>query len=90
MEIDPITLKRINPLIAGIIIAAFIPFMRKLFDFDIRLYRKWGWNTLAAFWEERKARWIPITQWLCGVLAVAMILAAIFFPDSWAQYFRIP
>jgi len=90
MELDPITLKRLNPLIAGVIIAAFIPFMRKLFDFDIRLYRKWGWNGLADRWEGRKERWVPITQWICGILALAMILAAIFFPDEWAQYFRIP
>jgi len=90
MELDPITLKRINPLLAGVIIAALIPFMRKLFEFDIRLYRKWGWNTLAEFWEKRKDRWIPITQWICGILAVTMILAAVLFPDNWAQYFRIP
>lgn len=90
MYIDPIFLKRINPLIAGILIGAIIPFIRKLFDFDIRLYRKWSWNRLADFWEKRKEKWIPITQWICGILAVALILAAIFFPDKWAQYFRIP
>ena len=83
-------LKRLNPLIAGILIAVFIPFARKLFDFDIRLYRKWGWNNLAEFWEKRKEKWIPITQWICGIIALASILAAIFFPDNWAQYFRMP
>lgn len=88
MGIDPVTLKRINPLICGIVVAAFIPFLRRLFDLDIRLYRKWGWNRLADYWEKRKERWIPITQWICGIIAVACILAAIFFPDDWAQHFR--
>jgi hypothetical protein len=90
MEIDPILLKRINPVIAGILIAAVIPFMRKLFDLDIRFYRKWGWNRLADSWEKRKDRWVPISQWICGILAAALFLAAIFFPDEWAQYFRVP
>ena len=59
MDIDPVTLKRLNPLICGIVVAAFMPFMRRLFDLDIRLYRKWGWMRLADFWEKRKVLWIP-------------------------------
>jgi hypothetical protein len=90
MEINPITLERINPLICGIVVAASIPFMRRLFDLDIRLYRKWGWNRLADFWEMRKDRWIHITRWICGVIAVVCILAARFFPDEWARHFRFP
>ena len=90
MDLDPVTLTRLNPLIAGAFIAACIPFMRRLFDLDIRLYRKWGWHGLADIWEGRKERWVPITQWICGMLAVGLILAAIFFPDEWAQHFRTP
>ncbi len=90
MDIDPITLKRINPLICGIIIAVIIPFIRKLFPVNLWVYRKLGWDGLADRYERKKENWIRTNQWICGILAVALILAAFLFPDEWAQYFRIP
>lgn len=90
MDIDPILLKRLNPLVAGVIIAALIPFMRKLSDINIWLYKKCGWKGQAEFSDEKRNRWVSFNQWFCGILAVVLILAAILFPDEWAQYFRIP
>ena len=33
--------------------------LSRLFDWEMGLYRKWGWNDLAAGWEGRKSWWIP-------------------------------
>jgi hypothetical protein len=90
MEIDPITLKRLNPLICGILVAAFIPYMKQMFNINLWVYRKLGWSKVAAKYESSEDSWIRMNRWICGILAVSLVLAAIFFPDSWAQYFRIP
>jgi hypothetical protein len=72
------TFERIILLIAVGILVVLTLFMDKCFDFDIWLYRKWGWKGYADKWEARKHRWIRPIRWFCGALAAGFLFAAFF------------
>lgn len=53
--------------IAMIIVTIFIG---RLYDYELQLYRKWGWTKLATKWGARKKWWLPICRACCLVIAV--------------------
>ncbi len=45
--------------ILGIVMVAGMLFDRPLYALNLRLYRKYGWSSLANTWERRQAWWLP-------------------------------
>ena len=58
---------------AMIIVAIFIG---RLYDYELNVYRKWGWTRLAATWSARKRWWLPICRACCQVISVLSFIIA--------------
>lgn len=42
-------------LVAGIAMMIGFSMAGRLYDYNLHLYRKWGWTEFAHSWEERKS-----------------------------------
>ena len=47
----------------------------RLYDWEMELFRKWGWNDFATGWEKRKSWWIPMARAIMGILGLACLIA---------------
>ena len=49
--------------------------LSRLYDWELGVCRKLGWNGYADRWERRKSWWLPVNQWFMAVLAAGCIVA---------------
>ena len=68
---------RLCLMLLGIIAIVGLLLSRNLYDFDLSLYRKWGWNTLADTWERRKKWWLPTSRVILSAIAIGTLIALI-------------
>ena len=62
--------------IAGVICFALFPFARALYDFDLRLYRKWMGHNLARKWEDRESWALPLLRVILGIGGIIFLIFA--------------
>jgi len=57
----------------AVVCTVVLTFSSEIYDFDLSLYRKFGWTELADRWERGKTWWLP-----CGrILNALFIIAAV-------------
>jgi len=55
--------------------------MSRIYDWEMNLFRKWGWNKLATTWENRKSWWLPMAKTIManlGIISVLGVCIAVF------------
>ncbi len=64
----------------GIIFIAMMFFVRSLYEFDLRLYKRQGWDKLEKKWQDRKKLAVPLIRVILFLLGISLIIFA--FLDS--------
>ena len=61
--------------ILGIVMVVGMFFDRPLYALNLRLYRKYGWSSLADTWERRQAWWLAVCRVICALIAIGCYVA---------------
>ena len=68
---------RLCLMLLGIIAIVGLLLSRNLYDFDLSLYRKWGWNTLADTLDSIKKWWLLMSRVILSAIAIWVFIALI-------------
>ena len=60
--------------ILGCVLLLGLVFCESFLSLGLSLYRKWGWNSLADWWEKRRAGWSLASRLVLGIAVASCLL----------------